>query len=72
MTREEYRTQLTNSLSGRDYYELREYARAHHIKLYTRVPDKMVYLIVEAMTSREFHGDAFRDKPLDASMHKED
>ena len=63
MTRKEHKENLRNELSEMTAQELKQYARAHYIKLYTVVPDKMVDAIVESMTNREFHGDAFRTNP---------
>lgn len=64
MTRDEYRLKLTEELSGMGALELRDYARAHYVKLYTRVPDRMREAIVSVMTTREFHGDAFREQSI--------
>lgn len=62
MTREEYKANLRKELEGMDANELRSYARSNHIRLYTRVPEKMLEFILDTKTTREFHGDAFRDK----------
>lgn len=62
MTREEYKVDLTNELRSKDARELTAYARERKIRLFTKVPSRMISTIVEAMTVREFHGDAFRGK----------
>ena len=61
MTREEYRNNLRAELADMDKDELKAYAKKNYVRLYSSVPDNMVSTIVEAMTNREFHGDAFRD-----------
>lgn len=68
MTREEYKKNLTNELSGKSYEELKDYAKEHGVRLYSKVPYKMLSSIVQIMTEREFHGDAFRVKSVKNEM----
>lgn len=65
MTRAEYKENLKEELYLMDKDELKAYAKKNGVRLYTTVPDKMVQVIADTMTSREFHGDAFRSKPMD-------
>lgn len=65
MTRQEYKEGIIKELEGMGKNELKAYARNHYVRLYTTVPDKMVQVIANTMTEREFHGDAFREHPHD-------
>lgn len=61
-TREEYKENLRDELSLMDKDELKSFAKEHGIKLYTTQYSRMLQRIIDIMTVREFHGDAFRDK----------
>lgn len=47
-------------LQNASYEELVSYARKHGIRLYTKVPSKMINVIAETQARRMHHGDAFR------------
>lgn len=52
---------MTKDLELMDRDELKQYARAKSIRLYTVVPEKMRKQIREIEYTRAHHGDAFRD-----------
>ena len=52
---------MTKDLELMDRDELKAYARAEGIRLYTVVPEKMRKQIREIEYTRAHHGDAFRD-----------
>ena len=52
---------IRTELQYASYDELKAYAREHGIRLYTKVPSKMLNIIAETQARRMHHGDAFRD-----------
>lgn len=49
--------------------QLAQYAREQGIKLYTRVPDKMIKRIKEVEYIRKHHGDAFCTEDMLKKRH---